>query len=514
MLSDSQKLTDGLIIYSALISDFEKLDFKNDALAGVRANYFNSNKLPQYDKSEISLEEKSYNISYRMSENEPLSWKVTRNNQPFQSVKKATGGVYSVFFYKENGIIYKREFFDKAHKWLRTEYYDSNYEDVKVAVLSPKTIYGVVALKLEKINVYGEHSYVILYPSTSVPMKKCAGLIYSNVGMLWYDEIFKPEDLPVDNLSVNNSENSGFKFNNVDEIFMQTDYENILSLSDAEYLDEITCDSPEFEEASEQTPDNPVKNENTQNYSAYDKIANILAEAQKTNKDLFGEIINQTSSDVYEKENVIEESKDLVEEAVLAEKTESAEKSDEFFENVKIDSENCESHFTDEASNEEYDNKDNPDCNVIIHTKSGRYSYFGDVDENNKRTGRGRTVTPQGLTSYDGEYLDDQRNGFGVCYYKEGNINYIGNWINGKRNGRGVGYRMSDGTMHAGKWKDNSPDGCGARFDSDGNFVDVCFYNNGKRNGKSVSFGENGRVLIKYWVDGELVSENVVDDEA
>ena len=59
MLSDSQKLTDGLIIYSALISDFEKLDFKNDALAGVRANYFNSNKLPQCDKSEISLEYKS-----------------------------------------------------------------------------------------------------------------------------------------------------------------------------------------------------------------------------------------------------------------------------------------------------------------------------------------------------------------------------------------------------------------------------------------------------------------------
>ena len=55
MLSDSQKLTDGLIIYSALISDFEKLDFKNDALAGVRANYYNSNILPQCEKSEISL---------------------------------------------------------------------------------------------------------------------------------------------------------------------------------------------------------------------------------------------------------------------------------------------------------------------------------------------------------------------------------------------------------------------------------------------------------------------------
>ena len=68
--------------------------------------------------------------------------------------------------------------------------------------------------------------------------------------------------------------------------------------------------------------------------------------------------------------------------------------------------------------------------------------------------------------------------------------------------------------MHAGKWSDNSPDGCGARFDSDGNFIDVCFYNGGKRNGKSVSFDENGRVLIKNWVDGELVSEFTVDEEA
>ncbi len=42
MLEQSQKLTDGLIIYSVLVSDYEKLDFKNDALAGVRANYFNS----------------------------------------------------------------------------------------------------------------------------------------------------------------------------------------------------------------------------------------------------------------------------------------------------------------------------------------------------------------------------------------------------------------------------------------------------------------------------------------
>ena len=506
MLFDSQKLTDGLIIYSALISDFEKLDFKNDALAGVRANYFNSNKQSQYDKSEISLEEKTYNISYRMSENEPLSWKITRNNQPFQSVKKATGGVYSVIFYRENGIIYKRSFFDKAHNWLRTEYYDKYYENVKVAVVAPKIIKGITALQLERINIDGEHNYSVLYPSESVPMKKCAGLIYSNVGMLWYDEIFRPEDLPVENSSSDDNENSGFKFNNTDEIFELSQTADSLNMADAEYLDETTCNSTESENTSEEKTD---KKENEQSYSAYDKIASILSEAHKTNKDLFGEIINQTSSDFYEQEKADEISEDSVAEAE-SEDTNSEESE----ENTGHVSENPDSNFVVDETQEEYDSKENPDCDVIIHTKSGRYAYFGDVDENNNRTGRGRTVTPQGLTSYDGEYLDDQRNGFGVCYYKEGNINYVGNWTNGKREGCGVGYRLSDGTMHAGKWSDNSPDGCGARFDSEGNFIDVCFYTAGKRNGKSVSFDENGRVIIKNWVDGELVSEFAVDDEA
>lgn len=505
MLSVSQKLTNGLIIYSALISDFEKLDFKNDALAGVRANYFNSDKMPQSDKSEISLEEKTYNISYRMCEDEPLSWKITRNNRPFQSVKKATGGVYSVIFYRENGIIYKRSFFDKEHNWLRTEYYDSNYENVKTAVLAPKRISGITALQLERINIDGEHNYSVLYPSEKVPVKRCTGLIYSNVGMLWYDEMFRPEDLPVENLPVNDCENSGFKFNNSDEMLKSSDFSDYLSLADADYLEESICNNDEVEST---LSEKSVKKEDEQSYSAYDKIANILSEAHKTNKDLFGEIINQTSSDLFEQEektDKAEKADDSVEEVISE---------DEIEEDIESDSENIEGNFVPDESQEEYDSKEAPDCNVIIHTKSGRYAYFGEVDENNNRTGRGRTVTPQGLTSYDGEYLDDQRNGFGVCYYKEGNINYVGNWVNGKREGSGVGYRLSDGTMHAGRWSDNSPDGCGARFNCDGDFIDVCFYKDGKRNGKSVSFDENGRVVIKNWKDGELVSEFIVDDEA
>ena len=112
MLEQSQKLTDGLIIYSVLVSDYEKLDFKNDALAGVRANYFNSGCKEQKEITEIELHGMDYKMSCLLTKNEPLSWKVTRDNLPYQSVKRATGGVYSVITYNDRGIVFKRQFFE------------------------------------------------------------------------------------------------------------------------------------------------------------------------------------------------------------------------------------------------------------------------------------------------------------------------------------------------------------------------------------------------------------------
>ena len=64
--------------------------------------------------------------------------------------------------------------------------------------------------------------------------------------------------------------------------------------------------------------------------------------------------------------------------------------------------------------NAEIVSEDEPHCDVVILTKSGRYTYFGNLDENNCRTGRGRTVSPDGFTSYEGYYREDKREGFGM----------------------------------------------------------------------------------------------------
>lgn len=571
MLIDSRKITDGLIIFSTLVSDFEKLDFKNDALAGVRANYFNSNMSPQKDKTEIAFDDKIYNLSYNMRNDEAISWKITRNNMPYQTVKKATGGIYCVIFYGKNGIINKRQYFDCKHNWLRTEYFDNYFENVLVAILSPKLIHGILTLELKNISSDGNHTSKILYPSLETPNGNCSSLMYSNIGMIWYDESFKPEDLPEIEFDEKIINHNGFDFNEskFSDINIINDSIDLLSADYLEDFDEIGALSKiHTNEICDSTDNTEVNKSTAQNYSAYDKIAKILSEAHKSNKNLFGEILSQTEDNISENSespeindniasNDVEESvSDDIENEInkIIEECQSEQinivdehknetildKNIDLIEEinsnnsvkmpVSIDNQNNDIEIIDDiiskdtdvtdfentVDNEEFqiDHCKEPACNVVIHTKSGRYSYFGDVDENNCRTGRGRTVSPEGYTSYDGQYQNDKRNGFGVCYYKEGDINYVGNWKDGNRQGCGIGYRLSDGTMHAGKWNNNNPDGFGARFDSNGNFLDVCDYSDGKRNGIGVSFDEHGNVIIKKWSNGEIISEYVVKNEA
>lgn len=516
MLKQSQKLTDGLIIFSAMLSDFERLDFKNDALAGVRANYFNSKNSRQQDKTEIELDDQTYNLSYVLQSGSPLSWKLTRNNLPFQSVKRLTGGIYSVIFYTEDGIIYKRQYFDSNHNWIRTEYSDRKVSDKLICRIYPEVVSKITVIRVEKIASDGTKSIKILYPSSKKTVKKCEALIYSNVGMLWYDEGFVPQDMPqpenIDQVK------GGFMFTR--EQFKKT-YKpfGTFDMMSAEYLE---SPDPKIIETA------PV-DEEPQSCSAYDKIEKILTEAHKTNKDLFGEIITQTAADDYsadahssgnedETEDIpdISASDDLQTEISnpLESKEEHSKNSME--EPLEEHSEDTLNYFVSEEEDSDENNfiaGENPKCNAVIITKSGRYTYYGKLDENNCRTGRGRTVTPEGLTSYDGEYFDDLRNGFGVCYYKDGNINYVGSWQGGNRHGSGVGYRQSDGTMHAGRWNINSPDGYGARFTNDGELLDVCMYKDGVRSGKSVSFDENGNIIVAVYNNGEKVSEYIIDNE-
>ena len=550
MLADLQKLSKDLLIYSVLVSDFEKLDFKDDALAGVRANYFNANEFAQQDKSEINIFGKLYNISYVLKSGAPLSWKITRNKKPYQTVKKLSDGIYCVITYNDNEIIIKRQYFNEKHIWQRTEYFSVYHENKIVSVIYPKIISGVLGLKLEQY-IDGVRKAATLFPSTAMPAQECEALVYSNAGMIWYDAKFKPSDFPEDDSIESEKILDGFHFK-ADRFTTDFKLNGKIDLFNADYL----TDEPVREVDTQTLQTDETSNEEVP-YSAYDKIEKILTEAHKTNKSLFGEILIHTNDELYDQSS--EEGGKLtadnqpigettyVSETELSENAQTQIEADEinptdsdsqpenavdFAEsevvskkdmsndtenNSKEENENISeeiSEYTQESDDEDssFEKAKLPKCDMVIQKLTGRYLYYGELDDNNLRTGRGRTVNADGVTIYDGAYAEDKKDGFGVCYYKEGSINYVGNWKSGKRSGSGVGYRLSDGTMHIGKWNDNKPENIGARFDKDGNFLDVCTYVDGVREGKSVKFDSMGRVVVQHWHNGELVSEKVIEE--
>lgn len=469
MSDQLRRLFGEIVIFSALASDFEQLDFKNDALAGVRANFFNSGGADQTEKTDITVDGRVYSLSYAMRSGAPLSWKMTCGLNPAQTVKPAADGSYSVLSYGANGVVFKRQFFDAAHLWLRTEYYDRALENRVAAVLYPKRADGLVVLRLQRFLQEGISS-CDLYPSLTAPKHRCEALIYTNAGMLWYDESFQPV---LTDDRADEKQKDGFRFD--PKAFTAANASDVLRLQEAPYLSE--ADLPH---AAEETAFKaPVPKE----YSAYDTIERILLEAQKTNQNVLGNPNDEMQTkDVQEQPSVPPET---VTETV---------------------------HEQRSAEPETVQPCEEPSPDTQIHTSSGTYAYYGQLNGDGERNGRGRTVTPDGLTAYDGDYLCDKRHGFGVCYYKDGSPNYFGDWHNGNRSGCGAGFRLSDGTMHAGRWSDNKPEGFGARFDRDGNFLDVCTYVDGKRSGKSVSFDADGNVVIRLWKDGEVVSEKIISD--
>lgn len=492
MITSRQELTRDMIFYSVCVSDFEKLDFKNDALAGVRANYFNSNHRPQADDTDILLDDVSYKLSYKMSKNQPLSWKVTKNLRPYQSVKRETGGIYCVRYYTENATVYKKQFFDSSHLWIRTEYFDKSIEGERLCTVSPKKIDDVIVIEKITFSNNRKVGSETLFPSDKNSDGNSAALVYSNNGMIWYDSSFVPKYSVKEESKENTvSEPKPSRFElEADKFLPDYSPENPIDLSSLEYLEDT------FKEPQPQI-------------TAYDRIEKILEEAHKTNKNLFGQIIENTCVEIADEETeLLDDSEELTEEnmaeskAEISEKTQQASDTEEHTE---------ESETTQEVKEDIVKAEEEKKSDAVVSTTSGNYKYFGAVDENGLRTGRGRTVSPSGITAYDGEYAQGKRDGFGVFYYKNGDINYVGEWAQNRRSGAGVGYRTSDGTMHIGKWDSNIPCGYGARFNKDGTFLDVADYTNGKKNGKCISLDENGNFYISIWENGKKISEHIIE---
>ena len=119
-------------------------------------------------------------------------------------------------------------------------------------------------------------------------------------------------------------------------------------------------------------------------------------------------------------------------------------------------------------------------------------------------TGRGRSQQPSGMTSYEGEYHQGKRHGFGAYYYKDGNLCYVGSWKDDRRDGLGVSFRDSDHALHVAHWQEGQPQGLVSLFDKDGSLRYSGRIENGKKEGAGVMInGQDGTVFVGQWAGGE-----------
>ncbi len=522
-----------IIFYSVALKGFEELDFKSDALAGVRACYFKENFCTQQGDTIRHFEESKYNYCYTLELNKPMLWKVFKNRQLIQGTKYLPDDMYCICFYNNDELVTKKIYFNKEHIWTKTEYFNPEKGNECICSISPKVINGYFALLK---TVYDTTGYVALplYMVSEMPSYElCEAVAYSDNGMMYFTA-----EAPT-NITIDETTKKGFSFT-INDFNLAKNLNSTFDISNAEYLNESNgnpydqkqepvniysnstdiMDDPEFYSSTDIQEDEL----NINSVEAVIETGENIVVEQESEMEEIPENLELSETPVFEDtEDAVVEEEEIIDDVTQVEETTTEESSLESVETTEdmqseesnetetlvAESISTETDIEDDAQ-AEFIVSDKPESDKIINDGNNTYNYYGSVDENGNRNGYGRTESAQGKTAYEGEYKDDMRNGFGSFYYKDGSINYIGDWKNNLREGRGVGFRSSDSQVHVGKWRENMPEDIGVRFDKDGNFISLIKYSMGNKDGIGITFDSNGNLIVSKWRNNTEIDSTII----
>jgi len=91
---------------------------------------------------------------------------------------------------------------------------------------------------------------------------------------------------------------------------------------------------------------------------------------------------------------------------------------------------------------------------------------------------------------------DGKKHGKGIKYYKNGNIQYEGDWIDNNINGKGISYYENGFIEYKGNLIDNKPNGKGIFYYESGYIKYKGYWINGITNG--IIYDENQRILLRH----------------
>ena len=150
------------------------------------------------------------------------------------------------------------------------------------------------------------------------------------------------------------------------------------------------------------------------------------------------------------------------------------------------------------------------DGDFVEDKRQGKGTYIRVTDKatytgewyNNVRHGYGVEEIPskEGTQRYEGEWKEDKRCGFGKILYANGD-RYEGEWLDNLKHGQGKFY-YTNGNFYEGGWLSNKKEGVGTYIFANGTRYDGELKND-KINGRGICHYADGEVYEGEWLDGK-----------
>ncbi|KRX10994.1 Protein kinase-like domain [Pseudocohnilembus persalinus] len=109
---------------------------------------------------------------------------------------------------------------------------------------------------------------------------------------------------------------------------------------------------------------------------------------------------------------------------------------------------------------------------------------------------------------YEGEILDNMRNGYGKQIWKNGAV-YEGNWLNNNKHGQGI-YKNKEGDYYEGSWFKNKKQGHGILISKRNDIFYEGSWVNDMQHGYGKYKNQNGEIYEGNWIDNKLTGQGKI----
>lgn len=503
-------------VYTVCYTGLDTLSSFHDALYEARRSYFGSGKTVHIRARGI-FDGLSGEVHGKLSRR-TIKWKKRAGKNTLEAAF-TNGGQRGIAFYNAYGALRARVYYDGEMQWMRTEYFSPD-DDRRARITFKPDDHRDAVIRFDYNDSTGKTKETVLFPVPYAFQTAEQSLQNAQFGdrlLLVADERGEYAYCPREeqqrrikflkqnkNASVMLSMGWEVKDGDVPET---TEPESELpvfgNLTEPALVDFL---SDPAEKAAEPTEEEPVLEEATPEEPASEEAASEAPEAEP-----------QPETEPESKE--VEES--LIEDTPAEEPEETPEepapvetpKTDSAPDITPEELRQARALLDKLLPAKETEKKDDPKAGITLIRGGAPLRYTGDLSEDGKREGFGRTVNNNGITLYEGEYKNDLREGFGVHHYRSGAVSYIGDFKDDQREGFGVSFRESDHALHISHWQNGKPQGMATIFNKNGDLIYNGQIIDGQKQGAGVSVDpETHCVFVEKYENNEKAGQATLFD--